>query len=145
MLADGYKAQHSTGAAVRYVRPILKWGATRGYLSPEVAVIHLPTPVRRRKRILTRDELVTLLPAFRASTRPYAAAPHFMLLTIAGREEVALARWHDVDMTARTRIIPESKIGEPHTVLPSRQAAKKRAPRRSPGKVGTARKSKPAN
>ena len=52
---DGYKAQHAGGAAVRYVRPILKWGATRGYLAPEVAAIHLPAPVRRRKRVLTRD------------------------------------------------------------------------------------------
>lgn len=30
MLPDGYKSQHSGGAAVRYVRPILKSGATRG-------------------------------------------------------------------------------------------------------------------
>jgi hypothetical protein len=61
MLADRYKAQHSAGAAVRYVRPILGWAAKRGYLAPEVASIHLPAPVRRRKRVLSSDELVALL------------------------------------------------------------------------------------
>ena len=37
MLADGYNARHAAGAAVRYVRPVLKWGATRGYIGTEVA------------------------------------------------------------------------------------------------------------
>ncbi len=122
MLADGYKAQHSGGAAVRYVRPILKWGATRGYLASEVAMIHLPTPVRRRKRILTRDELAPLLPVMRACRRPYAAALRFMLLTLTRRQETALARWRDVDMGARTWTIPETKNGEPHTVPLCQQA-----------------------
>jgi integrase len=121
MLADGYKAKHSGGAAVRYVRPILKWGATRGYVVPEVATIHLPAPVRRRKRILTRDELAALLPILRASSRPYAPALRFMLLTLTRRQETALARWRDVDMEARTWIIPETKNGELHTVPLSRQ------------------------
>ena len=122
MLADGYKAQHAGGAAVRYVRPILKWGATRGYLAPEVAAIHLPAPVRRRKRVLTRDELAALLPALRASSRPYAAALRFMLLTLTRRQETALARWRDVDLEARTWTILETKNGEPHVVPLSRQA-----------------------
>ena len=122
MLADGYKAQHSAGAAVRYVRPILRWGATRGYVATEVATIHLPAPVKRRKRILTRDELAALLPVLRASSRPYAAALRFMLLTLTRRQETALARWRDVNMEARTWTIPETKNGDTHVVPLSRQA-----------------------
>ena len=122
MLADGYKAQHSAGAAVRYVRPILKWGATRGYLSAEVAAIHLPVPVRRRKRILSRDELKALLPALQQSSRPHEAALRFMLLTLTRRQEAALARWRDVDFDTRTWTILETKNGEPHIVPLSRQA-----------------------
>jgi integrase len=122
MLADGYTAQHAAGAAVRYVRPILKWGATRGYLSSAVAAIYLPTPVRRRKRVLTRDELSGLLPLLRSSNRPYASVLRFMLLTLTRRQEAALARWRDVDMEARTWSISETKNGEPHAVPLSWQA-----------------------
>jgi integrase len=122
MLADGYKAQHSAGAAVRNVRPILKWGASRGHLPPEVAAIHLPTPVRRRKRLLSRDELAAVLPALRTSNRPYAAALRFMLLTLTRRQETALARWGDVNLAAQTLTILETKNGEPHIVPLSRQA-----------------------
>jgi integrase len=103
---------------------VLKWAAHQGraYVSEELARISTPGDVKARKRILSRNELAALLPALRASTRPYAAALHFMLLTLARRQETALARWRDVDMTARTWIIPETKNGEPHTVPLSRRA-----------------------
>ena len=78
--------------------------------------------MQRRKRILTRDELTTVLPALRASSRPYAAALRFMLLTLTRRQETALARWRDVNMEARTWTIPETKNGETHVVPLSRQA-----------------------
>jgi integrase len=122
LLADGYKARHSGGAAVRYVRPILKWGAARGYLFSEVASIHLPARVRRRKRVLARAELAAVLPALRKSGRPHAAALRFMLLTLSRREETALARWGDIDLNAQTWTIPETKNGEPHVIPLSQQA-----------------------
>jgi integrase len=122
MQADGWAAAQSAAAAVRYVRPVLKWAAQRGYAPDELALITPPATVRRRKRILTRDELAALLPVLRASSRPYAPALRFMLLTLTRRQEAALARWRDVDMEARTSTIPETKNGEPHTVPLSRQA-----------------------
>jgi integrase len=122
MLADGYSAQHAAGAAVRYARPILKWGATRGYIASEVATLHLPVPVKRRRRILTVDEIAAVLPVLRASDRPHAAALRFMLLTLTRRQETALARWRDVNLEARSWTILETKNGEPHIVPLSRQA-----------------------
>ncbi len=122
MLADGYSAQHAAGAAIRYVRPVLKWGATRGYIASEVAALHLPVPVKRRRRILTREEIAEVLPVLRASDRPHGAAMRFMLLTLTRRQETALARWRDVNMEARTWTIPETKNGEIHVVPLSRQA-----------------------
>ncbi len=122
MQADGWSAAQSASAAVRYVRPVLKWAAQRGYAPDELALITPPATVGRRKRILTRDELTALLPVLRASSRPYAPALRFMLLTLTRRQEAALARWRDVDMEARTWTIPETKNGEPHTVPLSRQA-----------------------
>jgi integrase len=122
LLADGYASQSSAGYAVRSIRPALKWAAHRGYLSEDAARIHPPAPVQRRKRILTRDELSTVLPALRASSRPYAAALRFMLLTLTRRQETALARWRDVVMETGTWRIPETKNGEIHVVPLSRQA-----------------------
>jgi integrase len=122
MLADAYGARHAAGAAVRYVRPVVKWGATRGYIGSGVATLYLPVPVKRRRRILTRDEIDAVLPVLRASDRPYGAAMRFMLLTLTRRQESALARWRDVNMEARTWTIPETKNGEMHVVPLSRQA-----------------------
>ena len=111
MQADGWAAAQSAAAAVPYVRPVLKWAAQRGYAPDELALITPQATVGRRKRILTRDELAALLPVLRASSRPYAPALRFMLLTLTRRHEAALARWRDVDMEARTWTIPETKNG----------------------------------
>jgi integrase len=120
--ADGWAAAQSAAAAVRYLRPILKWAAQRGYSAPDLAQITPPATVGRRKRILTREELATLLPVLRASSRPYAPALRFMLLTLTRRQETALARWRYVNTEARTWTIPETKNGEPHVVPLSQQA-----------------------
>jgi integrase len=88
----------------------------------EAAVIHPPAPAKRRKRVLSRDELAALLPVLKASSRPYAAALRFMLMTLCRRDEAAQARWRDVNMEARTWTILETKNGEPHVVPLSRQA-----------------------
>jgi integrase len=122
--ADGWPAQQSAAAAVRYIRPVLKWAAQpgRAYVAAELAQIVPPATVGRRTRILSREELAALLPVLGASRRPYAAALRFMLLTLSRREEACAARWRDVDFEARTWTIRETKNGEPHTVPLSRQA-----------------------
>jgi integrase len=123
LTADTHSAQQSAAAAVRYIRPVLKWGAQRDYVGAEVVVLHPPATVRRRDRVLSRDELRALLPALKASERPYAAALQFMLLTLARREEVAQARWGAIDMEARTWTLSATKNGQPHVVPLSHQAA----------------------
>jgi integrase len=122
MVVDAHPSEATGSFVVRSVRPALKWAALRGYVPEGFANIHPPAPVKRRKRILTRDELTTVLPALRASSRPYASALRFMLLTLTRRQETALARWRDMNMEARTWTIPETKNGEMHVVPLSRQA-----------------------
>ena len=122
MTTDAHKAKQSAAAAVRYIRPVLKWAAQRGYVAAEVAVLHQPATVRRRDRVLSLDELRAVLPALDASTRPYAAALRFMLLTLARREEVAAATWRDMDLDAGVWTIPTTKNGQPHKVPLSAQA-----------------------
>ncbi len=122
MLADAYKAQSSASYAVRHLRPVIKWAAQRGYTAAATAVIHPPATVQRRQRVLSRDELAALLPTLSASDRPYAAALRFMLLTVARREEVGATCWRQVDLTAKTWTIIDTKNGQPHVVPLSHQA-----------------------
>lgn len=122
MTADSYPARQSAAAAVRYLRPVLKWGASRHYLPREATLIEPPATVRRRDRVLTREELAALLPALAGSERPYRRALLFLLLTLARREEVAAARWRDMDLTAAEWRIPETKNGRDHRVPLSPQA-----------------------
>ena len=122
MTADAWEAQQSASAAVRYLRPIVKWAERRQYVAAGVADIVPPATVGRRKRVLSHAELAAVLPVLKASPRPYAASLRFMLLTLARREEVCSARWRDVDLDANLWRIPETKNGEPHEVPLSRQA-----------------------
>lgn len=122
MIADGYASEVSASFVVRSVRPALKWAAERGLVAKELAGLRAPMPVRRRKRVLGRDELARLLPVLRTSARPYAPALCLMLLTLTRRQELASARWRDIDLVAGTWTIPETKNGEPHLIPLSRQA-----------------------
>ncbi len=122
MAADNWEAKQSAAAAVRYLRPIMKWAAHRRYVTADLATISPPATVGRRVRVLSRGELAALLPTLDASNRPYAAAMRFLLLTLARREEAASARWRDIDLDAATWTIRETKNGQPHAVPLSRQA-----------------------
>jgi len=122
MAADAHVARQSAAAAVRYVRPVLKWAAQRGYASGALAVLHAPATVQRRDRVLTRDELRAVLTSLSTSSRTYAAAMRFMLLTLARREEVAGALWRDIDLEAAIWILPNTKNGRPHKLPLSHQA-----------------------
>ena len=124
LAADKYSYPKSSAFAVRTIRPALKWAAApgRSYLAAQLANLATPATVERRKRILSRTELAALLPTLRASCRPYAAALHFMLLTLTRRQETCSAQWRDVDWKAGTFSIRDTKNGEPHLIPLPRQA-----------------------
>ena len=123
MVADAHPSKASASAAVRYVRPILKWAAQRGYVTRDVAQVDPPAAVKRRDRVLARDELAALLPALSAAeANTYAKALRFMLLTLCRRDEAGSATWGDVDLEAGEWRIADTKNGQPHRVPLSRQA-----------------------
>jgi len=122
--ADNWDSAQSAAAAVRYLRPVLKWASDGGrkYAARDLADLTPPATVGRRERVLSRDELTRLIPALRTSDRPYAHAMYFMLLTAARREEAGAACWRDVDFEAKTWTINFTKSERPHVVPLSRQA-----------------------
>jgi integrase len=84
-------------------------------------------PVQRRVRVLTQAELEAILPVLRASNRPQVAAMHFMLLTLARRDDVAETRWRDINFgqalwTIRDPKNTDGRPREPDIVPLSRQA-----------------------
>lgn len=123
--ADSWPSQQSAAAAIRYIRPILKWASDggRGYAARELSDLKPPATVGKRDRVLSRDELSRLVPVMQNATRPYAQAMYLMLLTAVRREEAGAAVWGDIDLDAKLWKIPTTKNGKPHTVPLSRQAA----------------------
>jgi integrase len=122
--ADCWASAQSAAAAVRYLRPILRWASdgARGYVSRDLALLSPPATVARRDRVLSRDELSRLLPALRASDGLYGHAIRFMLLTACRREEAGTALWHNIDLENAVWTIPVTKSGRPHVVALSAQA-----------------------
>jgi integrase len=102
MAADAYPAAQSAAFAVRTVRPALKWAAQRGHLSPALANLLSPAPVRRRRRVLDRDELASLLPILRSGAEAHAAARRFAALT--GHVEVSGLHWRQIDLSTGTLV-----------------------------------------
>jgi integrase len=113
MAADTYPAAQSAAFAVRTIRPALKWAAQRGHLSPALTNLLSPAPVRRRRRVLDRDELAALLPLLRAGAGAHAAAQRFAALT--GHVEVTGLHWRQIDLAAAT-LTHRTKLGGVVTV-----------------------------
>ncbi len=124
MAIDGYDAAQQARGAGHALRPVLKWAVPRGFVERDRTELHMPAKAKRRERVLTADELASLLATLRASRLPYAAAMQFMLLTVSRREEVVGAFWRDVDFrTGIWRIEAErSKNKIEHRVPLPRQA-----------------------
>lgn len=83
------------------------------------------TRMRSRTRALSAEEITTYLQTlYRANIRrQFKLALHIILLTLARKSELLLARWQDVNFDAREWHIPaaHSKTGQPHVVYMSRQ------------------------
>lgn len=124
LAADICNSAYSAGTAVRYVRPILRWGAERGAAPDGLATALRPRrgAVTRRERVLSRDELHAVLVALGHSG--YGLAARFLLLTAARLEEACGARWCEIDLDAAQWIIPGArrKNAKALTVPLSRQA-----------------------
>lgn len=122
--ADAWESSQSAAAAIRYIRPILKWASVpgRGYVARDLADLTPPATITRRDRVLNRDELARLLPTLIQSNGVYALCMRFLLLTLARRSEASKARWSDVDLEVQTWTIPAPKNDNRHIVPLSHQA-----------------------
>jgi integrase len=125
---DGHPKSSSAAAAVRYVKPMLKWAAKRKLVKKNV-YYELEQPIgafKKRKRFLADKELTDVLKVL--GYERYDGAARFLLLTAARREEVGAMDWGEINFTDRTWTIPAAhRKGKPEdrvelTVPLSRQA-----------------------
>jgi integrase len=118
MTIDRHPKPKSAAFARSCLMPMLRWAAAPGRAYVDRALLDLRASAQKpvRDRVLSRDELRALLPVLRAPGDVYADALRLILLSAVRRGELAAARWKDIDFTARTWTLPETKNGQPHVV-----------------------------
>ena len=111
MEADRYPHLHGAAFGVRTLRPVLRWGAKRGYVREEIARLHSPAPTTRRKRVLAREELAYLLPAL-GGFSPSLRGLHATFAAHPGRAARKLPRRNGGTSTSRPQL---GRSGKPKT------------------------------
>ena len=99
---DVHPAKVSAARAFGYLMPIIKWAKKRGLMMGEFD-LEKPLQDAARQRVLTLDELGTLLPAL---TGKYGRCCKFILFTASRRNEARFATWGQVDLEGRVWTIP---------------------------------------
>ncbi len=95
LAVDKHKAKSSASAAVRYLRPLLRWAAPRNYMAHGLwEDLRPPLGLVRRRRVLDETELGMLLNTLGYTGHDGAA--RMMLLTGCRREEVCGMRFEDI-------------------------------------------------
>ena len=114
IVADGWQSPSSAAAAVRYLRPIMKWGAKRKYVSSETALIEPTRKPEKRGRYLSKPELAVVVPYLRqnAERSTHAAVMLLLLYTATRLNEAVQADWAEFDLEAvqPTWTIPGERI-----------------------------------
>jgi integrase len=127
---DGKQAM--AGRTAAYGRACYHWAVKRGSLASNPFQDLPLTPIAKRERVLTDDELRAIWEAT-AGPGPFNAIVRTLILTGQRREEVAGMAWGEVALDLSSWTIPTSraKTGAAHVVPLSEQAQAmlRRAPR----------------
>jgi integrase len=111
VMVDAHPSRSSAGAAVRYVRPVLKWGVKRGRVVRGVSELDQPEgALTVRERRLNRVEMGAILRALDGSCN-YGRAMRWLFWTGCRLNEACGMRWGDVTMDAGVWTIPQTKSG----------------------------------
>jgi len=102
-----------------HVRKLLNWCQERGIIEvTPITGLKAPTREQSRDRVLGDDEIKAVLGACAGDVYPYREFAPMLLASAQRRGEVAAMRWSEIDLDARTWVIPaeRSKNGKPHVV-----------------------------
>lgn len=116
---DNWPSRVRAGATVRFVRPVLKWGARRGLLTSGIAeMLQQPEGANnRRQRVLNKSEISAIWKAL-PITGACGNVFKWLFWTACRLSEATHAQWRDIDLEANTWRIPaaNAKNGKSHIV-----------------------------
>lgn len=121
-MMDGALARGSSYQANRilsHVRKLFNWCVERGIVATSPIIgLKPPTKEISRERTLEDDEVVRFLRACRNDVYPFRQFAPLLLATAQRRGELAEMRWSEIDLEAKTWVIPSerSKNGKAHMV-----------------------------
>ena len=105
--------------ALAVFRRLCNWAVERGIIDVSPCdKIKAPSAEESRDRVLSDDEIRLAWRAFDAVGWPFGPIAKLLLLTGARRDEIASARWSEVDLDAKTLTITKerSKNGVAHEI-----------------------------
>ena len=106
---------------LKVIKTFLNWCVGRAVIDASPAEgVPLPGKEVARDRVLTNNELVSVIRAARQTGGAYGGIVEMLVLTGQRREEVAQMVWDEIDFNSRTWTLPGSrtKNGKPHIVQP---------------------------
>lgn len=121
-IMDAAIARGSTYQANRIhssIRKLFNWCIERGIVEASPIIgLKSPTKEESRDRVLDDTEISRLLLACRNDVYPFRQFVPMLLATAQRRGELAEMRWSEIDIGAKTWVIPadRSKNGKPHVV-----------------------------
>jgi len=112
-------ATYQANRILATIRKLFNWCLERGIIeATPIAGLKAPTREVSRDRVLDDGEIRRVLSACRLDLYPFRQFVPLLLATAQRRGELANMRWSELDLEARTWVIPaeRAKNGKPHVV-----------------------------
>lgn len=112
-------ASYQANRILATIRKLFNWCLERGIIeATPIAGLKAPTRELSRDRVLDDGEIHRVLNAARLDAYPFRQFVPLLLATAQRRGELANMRWSELDLEARTWVIPaeRAKNGKPHVV-----------------------------
>jgi integrase len=107
---DKYSSRAVGSLALTALRPALRWGRKRGWHDMAVMELERPAGVcHSRSRVLTTDELASVLGVLRQRGKWWYDIFTLLLLSACRREEIAGLRWAEIKFDDECVVIPKER------------------------------------
>jgi integrase len=117
--ADAWRSATSASLAVRLVRPVLKWAEKREQVGQGVSDLEVVATVRKRDRVISREEIKAIWPHLRGS---HGSVMRWLMRTGCRLNEAASMTWGEISGDVWTIPKERAKGKRTRTIPLPRQA-----------------------